>query len=58
MLNYLNKCVYLPKIVPLELGSRDVLVIRGVHGGVWYGRGEMKAPHMGILTKKMCVPPI
>ena len=32
--------------------------IRAVLGGVWYGRGEVKAPHMGVLTKKMCVPPL
>ena len=34
MLNYINKCVYLPKMAPLKQGSLDVLGIRGVWGGV------------------------
>ena len=31
--------------------------IRGVQGGVWYGRGEMKAPqHRNNCQEDVCTP--
>ena len=43
---------------PLKWGSRGAVGIGAMWGGVSYGRGEVKATHMGILAKKMCVPPL
>ena len=57
MLNYMNKYVYLPKMVPLKQGSRDFMGIRGVWGGVRYDRDVVMAPPNEALTKKMFLPP-
>ena len=60
MLNYLNICVYFPKMAPLNWGNRvvwGVWGIWGVSGGVWCYRGEMKAPNMGICTKEVIHAP-
>ena len=61
MLNYLNKCVYLPKMVPLKhwcRGGWDVWGIRGVQRGVWYDRGENEgSPAWEFLPMKLCMPP-
>ena len=50
--------MYLPKMAPLKQGSRGVLGIRGVWGGVKKNRGVIVAPQHGLLTKKMVVPPL
>ena len=62
MINYINKSVYLSKMVPLNWGCRGVWGVLGI-GGVWgyYGTIEMKrkAPLYGmILTKCTCMCPI
>ena len=44
-------------MAPLKQGSRGVLGIRGMWGGVKEDRGMIVAPLHGILTKKMVVPP-
>ena len=60
MLNYLNKCVYLPKMASLKYQNRGVCCVldnRGVQGGAWNDRGEMKASTMWeYLPMKLCMP--
>ena len=44
-------------MAPLKQGSRGVLGIRGVQGGVRKDMGVIVVPPHGILTKKMIVCP-
>ena len=45
-------------MVPLKWGSRSVVGIEGVQGGVLYGRGEVKAPPHGNTYQEetVCTP--
>ena len=42
----------------LKQGSRAVMGIGGLWGGVKYDRSVVVAPLHGILTKQMFVPPL
>ena len=61
MLNYIIKCVYLPKMVPLiwGVGEFGVFWVLGFMGSLWYNRGEQgRHPHMGQnFPMKLIVPP-
>ena len=61
MLNYINKSVHLPKIVPLNGGLGmfgGVLGIRGVQGLLWDKRGENEGTLTGdsIYQMNLCAP--
>ena len=57
----LNKCMYLPKMLPLKWVCRGVwgiLGIRAMWGGVWYERGEREGNSTWeYLPMKLCRPP-
>ena len=61
MLNYLNKCVYLPKIVPLNWGVGELgcMGCLGSGGIIEIEKVLWKAPHMGqhLPNEVACAPP-